>query len=231
MGVETQGVSTPELAKYIDHTLLRPDATEAEILRLCQEAREHRFKTVCLESKWLGLARKTLEGSGVVPITVVGFPGGEIPTAAKIEQTKAAVRDGAQEIDMVLNRDWLKEKKFTLVLADIAGVVAAAAGRPVKLILETSELTDSEKIQACALGAAAGVAFVKTSTGFSGSGATEADVRLMRQTVGSRIGVKASGGVRTRADAERMILAGADRLGTSASVAIVSGSSASGGGY
>ncbi len=223
-------MSTPELAKYIDHTLLRPDATEAEILRLCQEAKELRFKTVCLEAKWLSTAVKALQGTDVWPITVVGFPGGDTPTAAKIDETRAAVRDGAREIDMVLNRVWLKEKRFTLVFADITGVVAAANGRPVKVILETSELTDPEKIQACTLAMAAGAAYVKTSTGFSKSGATEADVRLMRQTVGPAAGVKASGGVRTRADAEKMIAAGADRLGTSASVSIVGGTSATPGG-
>jgi len=208
----------------IDHTLLRKDATEPEFQKLCQEAVQNGFKTVCVEAHWLPFVTQKLKGSSVLPIAVVCFPEGTAPTPEKIEKTKAAVEAGAKEIDMVLNRDLLKSRKYAEVLEDIRGVVEAAGGAPVKVILETSELNHEEKAIACALSKIAGAAFVKTSTGFSKSGATVEDVRLMRQVVGPEMGVKASGGVRSYEDAVKMVEAGASRLGTSASVAIVNGS-------
>lgn len=219
------------LNEYIDHTLLRPDAAEHEIRRVCREAVEYRFKTVCLEARWLPVAVEELRGTPVLPITVISFPKGDDPTAKKAEATSEAVKAGAKEIDMVLNRALLQKRRHRELLEDIRAVVAASDGVPVKVILETSELTDPEKLMACALAKAAGAAFVKTSTGFSKSGATESDVRLMRAAVGEEMGVKASGGVRTRADAEKMIAAGANRLGTSASIAIVKGETSGQGTY
>ncbi len=219
-------------SQYIDHTLLRPDATEAEITKLCQEAAEFSFKSVCLESKWLGLATKLLQGSSVIPITVISFPKGDDHGPIKAADTLAAVKAGAREIDMVLNRQLLKARNHEAVYDDIRGVVEAAGGFPVKVIFETSELTREEKIMACALAKAASAKFVKTSTGFSKTGATVEDVRLMRECVGPDIGVKASGGIRTTEDARKMIEAGANRLGCSASIAIIKGqASSSSGGY
>ena len=216
-------LSPRSLAQYIDHTLLRPEATEDQILKLCDEAMEYSFKTVCIERKWLKAATRRLGSSAVLPITVIGFPEGVLATELKGDEVKEALDFGAREVDMVLNRDWLKVKDYRGVFEDIAHVVKQASGVPVKVILETSELQEAEKIMACALSKAAGASFVKTSTGFSKGGATETDVRLMRQVVGEDMGVKASGGVRTYEDAVKMIRAGANRLGTSASVAIVSG--------
>ena len=218
------------LAKYIDHTLLRPEATSAEIEQVCDEAVEHGFHTVCVESKWLPVVVPRLKGSGVLPITVISFPSGDLATPLKAEAAGQAVEAGAREIDMVLNRTLLKEKHYALVLKDIADVVSSVPGIPVKVILETSELTEHEKVIASVLAKTAGARFVKTSTGFSKAGATESDVRLMREVVGNDTGVKASGGVRSYADAVKMILAGATRLGTSASIAIVKGA-AGGGAY
>lgn len=219
------------LAHYIDHTLLRPDATEAEIRKVCQEAVEYRFKTVCIGPQWVKLAAECLAGTSVLPITVIGFPGGAVPTSEKVREASRAIEEGAQELDMVLNRGLLQAYKYSEAQVDILAVVQAAEGKPVKVILETSELTDQQKIVACALVVAAGAQFVKTSTGFSKSGATESDIRLMRSVVGPNFGVKASGGVRTLADAEKMVAAGATRLGTSASIAIVTGAAAGAGKY
>ncbi len=219
-------------AQYIDHTLLRPDATAGEITQLCAEAREYSFKSVCIESQWLPLATQLLRGTAVLPITVISFPQGDDSTSAKAAQTLAAVKAGAREIDMVLNRGLLKKRDHRAVFEDIRAVVEAAGSWPVKVIFETSELTREEKLMACALAKAAGAKFVKTSTGFSQSGATVEDVRLMAEAVGPDMGVKASGGIRTTQDAERMIEAGATRLGCSASVAIVGGQAAKpSGGY
>lgn len=218
-----------KLALLIDHTLLRKDATAPEFEKLCQEAIQYGFKTVCVEAQWLPLVTQKLKGSSVLPIAVICFPEGTAPTSEKIKKTQEAVKAGAQEIDMVLNRELLKARKYTEALQDIKGVVEAAGKAPVKVILETSELTSEEKVIACVLAKIAGAAFVKTSTGFSKSGATVDDVRLMRQVVGPEMGVKASGGVRSYDDAVKMVGAGASRLGTSASVAIVGGAQGSSG--
>lgn len=211
------------LSSYIDHTLLRKDAKSEDFEKLCQEAVEYGFKTVCVEIPWLACVVDKLKGSSVLPIAVICFPEGTAPTSEKVEQTKIAIGAGAKEIDMVLNRVWLKEGKYEEVYRDIQSVVQAASTIPVKVILETSELTREEKAVSCVLAKLAGAAFVKTSTGFSKGGATVEDVELMRKTVGPEMGVKASGGIRSYDDAVKMIQAGASRLGTSASVSIVKG--------
>lgn len=218
-----------ELSQFIDHTLLRPEATRAEIEKVCHEAIENQFKTVCVEVQWLPVVSEMLKGTSVSPIAVVCFPQGTANTSEKVKSTVEAIKAGAKEIDMVLNRELLKQRRYIDVLKDIEGVVIAAAGHPVKVILETSELTTEEKAIACALSKMAGAAFVKTSTGFSKSGATVEDVKLMRDLVGPNMGVKASGGVRSYEDAMKMIQAGANRLGTSASVAIVQGATGNSG--
>ncbi len=216
-----------QLQEYIDHTLLRPDASLVDIQKACKEAIDHSFYAVCIERRFLSQMTPALKKGGVRAVTVVGFPSGEESTEDKVAQTLEAVQDGADEIDMVLNRTLLKEKLYVAVLEDVQAVVKAAEGRLVKVILETSELTNEEKISACALSVAAGASFVKTSTGFSKHGATVDDVRLMKQTVGYGVGVKASGGIRDRQTALEMIAAGASRLGTSASIAIVESQSPS----
>ena len=212
-----------KLAKLIDHTLLKPEAQETDIKTLCREAREYGFYSVCVERKWLRLAATELQGSGVLPITVIAFPTGEGTAEEKRAQALEAVALGAQEVDMVLNRKNLADRNYALLHEEISQVVEACAPTPVKVILETSELEDSHKTIACAIAKAAGASFVKTSTGFSKGGATEADVRLMRGVVGDSMGVKASGAIRDTETALRMVAAGASRLGTSASVAIVKG--------
>lgn len=214
--------SASALAQMIDHTLLKPEATQAELSQLCQEAVEYGFRTVCVNSVHLPFVKAKLEGSAVWPIAVVGFPLGAASTAAKAFETAEAVRQGAEEIDTVLNLGWLKDRAHARVLADIQAVVEAAQGRSVKVILETAKLSEEEKWMASALAKAAGAAFVKTSTGFGGGGASVEDVRLMRKAVGSDMGVKASGGVRSLDDAMKLIEAGANRIGASSSVAIVS---------
>jgi deoxyribose-phosphate aldolase len=210
------------IPEYIDHTLLRKDASEAEILKACQEALEYGFKGLCVEAKWLSTVVPKLQNSKTLAVTVIAFPHGNSSTESKVREATDAQQSGAQEIDMVLNRDWMKEKNYAAVLNDIQSVVRAVKV-PVKVILETSELSDAEKSIACALCKIAGAKFVKTSTGFSKGGATVADVVLMRATVGPEMGVKASGGVRSHEDAVRMIEAGATRLGTSAGVQILQG--------
>ncbi|MEE2644442.1 MAG: deoxyribose-phosphate aldolase [Myxococcota bacterium] len=217
------------LARFIDHTLLRPDATRAELQKLADEARQHGFATVCVNSANVRMMRQLLGGSGVPVCAVVGFPLGAMNPRAKAFETREAVRCGAGEVDMVLNIGALKSRDLALVFQDIKAVVDAARPVPVKVILETSKLDDEEKIIGCSLSAAAGAAFVKTSTGFGGGGATAEDVALMRRVVGSELGVKASGGVRDRRSAEAMLKAGANRLGASASVAIVTGGKGKGG--
>lgn len=216
------------IARLIDHTLLKPDATRAELVKLCQEAATHKFASVCINTMWVPLAFELLKGSGVMTICVVGFPLGAATSRAKAAETREAIQNGAAEIDMVVNLGLLKGGDHDAVYDDIRAVVEAAQGRPVKVILETHLLTRDQKVAACALSRAAGAAFVKTSTGFSGGGATAEDIALMRAVVGPDMGVKASGGVRTADDARKMVAAGASRLGASASVAIVTGGKATG---
>lgn len=213
---------TADLAAYIDHTLLKPEATDEQLRTLCAEAREHGFATVCVNSSNVKLCATELDGSSTQPIAVVGFPLGAATAQTKAFEAREAVRDGAAEIDTVINIGALKSKDYARVQTDIEAVVKAVPV-PVKVILETAALTRDEKIIACSLAKVAGAAFVKTSTGFGGGGATEEDVALMREVVGVDLGVKASGGVRTADDARRMIAAGANRLGASSSVAIVTG--------
>ena len=220
---------TRGLARSIDHTLLKPTATRADIVKVCTEAVEHSFASVCVNSTWIGLVAQLLSGSPVMPICVVGFPLGAASTDSKAFETRRAIADGAAEIDMVVNIGKLKGGDHDAVFDDIRAVVDAAAGRPVKVILENTMLERDEKVAACVLSRAAGAAFVKTSTGFGGGGATVEDVALMRAVVGPEMGVKASGGVRSAADVHKMIEAGATRIGASASVAIVTGGRSSGG--
>jgi deoxyribose-phosphate aldolase len=218
-----------DIAPYIDHTLLKPDATREEVVKLATEALQHGFATVCVSSANVATAARVLAGSKTVPIAVVGFPLGTALPSAKAFEAREAVRCGAREIDMVMNIGAIKAKEYELVLKDIAGVVQAVRPHPVKVILETSQLSNEEKAIGSALAKAAGAAFVKTSTGFGGGGATVEDVALMRRVVGEDVGVKASGGIRSTEDALRMIAAGANRIGASASVAIVGGQKSSGG--
>jgi deoxyribose-phosphate aldolase len=212
-----------DIAPLIDHTLLKADATRDELKKLCDEAKRFGFATVCVNAANIRFCAAQLSGSSVKPIAVVGFPLGAQTPNAKAYETREAVRNGAQEIDMVINVGALKNKEYALVLEDITAVVCASAPKPVKVILETALLNREQKIIACALSKVGGAAFVKTSTGFGPGGATPEDVALMREVVGPDMGVKASGGVRTEEDARKMIAAGANRLGASASVAIVSG--------
>jgi deoxyribose-phosphate aldolase len=210
-----------DLAARIDHTMLKADTTRADIQRVCTEAREHGFATVCVNSAWIPFAAEQLQGSASVPIAVVGFPLGASSSASKAFEARQAISDGAREIDMVIAVGALKGREYEFVFRDIAAVIEAAHPYPVKVILETSLLSEEEKVAACCITQAAGAAFVKTSTGFGEGGATVEDIRLMRQVVGMEIGVKASGGIRTREDFQRMLQAGADRVGASASVAFV----------
>ncbi|MBN1998666.1 deoxyribose-phosphate aldolase [candidate division KSB1 bacterium] len=218
---EKEALTRAQLAKYIDHTLLRPDATEAEILQLCREAQEYGFATVCVNPIWVKLCSDQLAGSGVQVCSVIGFPLGASTTCLKVEEAKRAVSDGALEIDMVINVGKLLGKDFSFVYNDIRRVVETSEPALVKVILETCLLNDEQKVAACAIVKKAGAHFVKTSTGFNRAGATVADVTLMRQVVGQEMGVKAAGGIRNYDTAVAMIRAGADRLGTSSSVEIV----------
>ena len=211
------------LAGRIDHTLLKSDATLPQINHLCQEAMEHHFASVCVNSRWVATVAENLGGSGVLTCSVVGFPLGAMTRRAKAREAGIAVEEGANEIDMVIDIGGLLSGDLAGVFEDMQGVVGAADGRPVKVIIETCLLTDEQKAIACLIARRAGAAYVKTSTGMSTAGATVEDVALMRAVVGDVLGVKASGGIRTREDAERMIAAGADRVGASASVAIVTG--------
>lgn len=215
-----------DLAGYIDHTLLKPEASQADVKKICDEAKEHHFASVCVNPSYIGFVAKELEGSGVTPCCVVGFPFGTHTPGAKAAETLEAVENGAREVDMVLNVGAVKSGDWALVEEDIGAVVRAAGDKAgVKVILETCLLTDEEKVKACQISKKAGAAFVKTSTGYSSGGATAHDVALMRQTVGPDVGVKASGGVRTYEDAVAMIEAGANRLGASAGVKIIAGPS------
>lgn len=210
------------LAAYIDHTLLKPEATEKDILKLTAEAVQYHFASVCIHPYWVKLAAKELAGTDVKVCTVIGFPLGATTAETKAFETKKAIEDGADEIDMVINIGALKSGDTEAVEADIRAVVKAAQGKLVKVIIETCLLTNEEKELACRLAVKAGAHFVKTSTGFSTGGATIEDVKLMRQTVGDKAGVKASGGIHTKAEAEAMIEAGATRIGASSGVKIVS---------
>ena len=225
------GAVRADVAAMIDHTLLKPDADRDQLDRLCEEARTYHFASVCVNSSNVAYCKRRLRGSDVMTVAVVGFPLGAASTASKAYETRESVRDGADEIDMVINIGALKGKDYATVHADIAAVVVAARPRPVKVILETGALDRDQKVIGCAIAKAAGAAFVKTSTGFGPGGATVEDIALMRAVVGEDVGVKASGGVRDAEDARRMMEAGATRIGASASVAIVTGGSQSGGGY
>lgn len=212
-----------EVARYIDHTLLRPDVDREAIQKLCDEARKHNFFSVCVNSTNVRLAASFLSGSSVKVCAVVGFPLGAGTPASKAFEAREAVRCGADEIDMVLNIGALKSRDYALVTEDIERVVKSVPGKLVKVILETGMLTQNEKIVACGLAKVAQAHYVKTSTGFGPGGATAEDIALMREVVGKDMGVKASGGVRTYEDAAAMLRAGASRLGCSSSVAIVTG--------
>lgn len=210
-----------QLAGYFDHTLLKPAGTSSEVRKICDEAVEYGFISVCVNPVHVKMVKSILAATPVKVCSVVGFPLGANTSAVKAEETARAVAEGADEIDMVINVGALKDGNHHLVTEEIRGVVAAAGGRVVKVIIETCLLTEEEKITACKLAREAGAHFVKTSTGFAGGGATEEDVALMRKTVGESMGVKASGGIKSLDDARRMIAAGADRLGASAGVAIM----------
>lgn len=212
------------LAKYIDHTLLKPQATEADIARLCEEARTYGFHSVCVNGVWVDYCRERLAGSSVRISAVVGFPLGASDPRVKAFEAATAVEDGASEIDMVLSVGHVLQGRFGVVANDIAGVVRAVEGRAiVKVILETGLLDDTQIAEACRVAEAAGAHYVKTSTGFGPGGATEEHVRLMRASVSPTIGVKAAGGIRDGRTARRLLAAGANRLGTSTGVAILAG--------
>ena len=212
-----------ELNRMIDHTLLKANATCAQIEKLCDEALEYHFASVCVNTCWVPLAHEKLAGSDVNTCCVVGFPLGAMLTEAKAAETRLAVEAGADEVDMVINVGWLLDGDYDAVRDDIAAVVKAANGKCVKVIIEACLLTDEQKVKACELSVEAGATFVKTSTGFSTGGATVEDVALMRKTVGDKCKVKAAGGIHTTEEAKAMVAAGADRLGASAGIQIMSG--------
>lgn len=213
-----------KINKYIDHTLLKPEATPDDIKKLCEEAKEYGFYAVCVNSCYTDLASKCLRGSDVKVTTVVGFPLGAMSTDAKSFETSKAIIDGASEIDVVMNVGMLKAKEYEYVIADLKEVARAAHEQRaiVKVIIETSLLTDEEKVKACLFAMEADADFIKTSTGFSTGGATVRDVQIMKAVVGDELKVKASGGIRDYETAKAMIEAGADRIGTSKSIEIVS---------
>ncbi|UJL44882.1 deoxyribose-phosphate aldolase [Virgibacillus sp. NKC19-16] len=211
-----------ELAKYIDHTALKPDTTKETIKQIVDEAREYEFASVCVNPYWVPFCYENLKDTSIKICTVIGFPLGATSTASKVFETEQAIKDGATEVDMVINVGELKSKNDEAVQADIKSVVSAAKDRALtKVIIETSLLSNDEKIRACKLAKEAGADFVKTSTGFSGGGATVEDIKLMRQTVGSEMGIKASGGVRDNKSTIEMIDAGATRIGASSGIEIV----------
>lgn len=214
-------MSMQKIAAYIDHTLLNPEATRDALVKLCEQAKRYHFAGVCVNACNLPLIVKQLRGTDIKPIAVIGFPLGANSTQVKTFETKDAILKGALEIDMVINIGALKSKHYQAVYQDISNVVEAAHPHPVKVIIETCSLTTDEKIAASVLAKAAGAAFVKTSTGFGTSGATVEDIELIRRVIGSDMKIKASGGIRTRLDVQKMIAAGADRIGTSNGVAIV----------
>lgn len=217
-------MTTPQLAKMIDHTLLRADATQSEMAKLTEEAKQYQFASVCVNPGWVAYSAEQLQGTGVDICTVIGFPLGASTSETKAFETKDAIAKGATEVDMVINISALKDGKDDVVEQDIRAVVEAAAGKAlVKVIIETCLLTDEEKVRACQAAVKAGADFVKTSTGFSTGGATPEDIALMRRTVGPDVGVKASGGVRSLEDMQKMIDAGATRIGASSGVKIMQG--------
>jgi len=225
-------MNTKQLAATIDHTLLKSNATDAEIIQLCLEAAQYQFATVCVNPCWVKLAAEQLQHKQVGITTVIGFPLGASSSAIKALETKQAIADGATEIDMVLNIGYLKSRFLSAVKSDIEAVVSAAANHAiVKVILETCLLTDEEIVEACKLSVEAGAQFVKTSTGFSSGGATIEHITLMRSTVGKHVGVKASGGIRDYATAIAMLEAGATRIGASAGITIVEKAEAASTGY
>lgn len=210
-----------DMARMIDHTILKPEADEESVIKLCEEALEYNFASVCVNPTNIPLAAKILKNSEVKVCTVIGFPLGATTTKVKAFETVEAIADGAEEVDMVINIGKLKSKNFDFVKKDVEAVVKSAKGKAlVKVIIETCLLTDEEKVIACKLAKEAGADFVKTSTGFSTGGAKAHDIKLMKETVGDEMGVKASGGVRTYEDAVTMIESGASRIGASASIAI-----------
>lgn len=210
-------------AKFIDHTLLKPESTRQQIDQIIDEAKEYNFKSICVNPTHVKYAAERLNDSDVLVCTVIGFPLGATTTATKIFETEDAIKNGASEIDMVINIGALKDGRFEDVQKDIEGVIGAANGKTVKVIIETVLLSDEEKVKASELAKAAGADFVKTSTGFAGGGATPEDVKLMKDTVGDELEVKASGGVRSLEDFNKMIDAGATRIGASAGVQIIQG--------
>ncbi|MEI5990021.1 deoxyribose-phosphate aldolase [Enterococcus termitis] len=213
----------------IDHTILKADAKEEDVLRIIEEAKKYEFFSVCINPCWVALAKEHLAGTSVDVCTVIGFPLGANTSEVKAYEATDAINNGATEVDMVINVGALKSKQYKKVLKDIQAVVDAAKGKAlVKVIIETALLTDEEKVKVCELAKEAGADFVKTSTGFSTGGATVADVKLMRETVGPDMGVKASGGIHNEEEAKAMIDAGATRIGTSAGVAIMEGSTGAG---
>jgi deoxyribose-phosphate aldolase len=223
--------TSDDFAGRIDHTLLKADATASAIATLCDEADQHGFASVCVNTRWVATAAERLVGSKPLVCTVVGFPLGAMTHRAKSAEASFAVSEGATEVDMVLDIGGLLSGDLAAVYRDMLAVAEAAHPVPVKVILETCLLTDEQKAVACLIALRTGVAYVKTSTGFGGGGATETDVALMRAMVGDALGVKASGGIRSTEDAEKMLAAGADRIGASASIAIATGVAPSASGY
>ncbi len=224
--VKSADLEPAALAKYIDHTLLKPEASAEDIHKVCDEAKKYHFASVCVNPSYIKQVAEELHGSGVTPCCVIGFPFGTQPPETKKNETLDAIINGAREVDMVINVGAVKNKDWLEVKRDISAVVEAANTKAkVKVIIETALLTDEEKVKVCTIAKLAGADFVKTSTGYSKGGATVEDVALMRATVGPDMGVKASGGIRTYEDAVKMIRAGASRLGCSAGVAIVTGGS------
>ena len=211
------------LAKYIDHTLLKPQASQAEIKNLCEQAREYGFFSVCVNPYWVPFCKEQLKGSDVKVCTVIGFPLGANTTEVKVLEAKDALKNGADELDMVVNLGAVKSADWQTVLADIEAVRHAGENFTLKVIIETSVLTEEEKVKLCQLCTQAKADFVKTSTGFTGGGATEQDVKLMKENVSAEMQVKASGGVRTKEDFDKMVAAGATRIGASAGVKIIEG--------
>ena len=208
--------------KYIDHTLLKPNAQKDQVVKLCEEAKQYDFASVCVNPCWIPLAKELLQGTDVKVCVVIGFPLGAMTTEAKVFEAKDAVEKGAQEVDMVINVGMLKDGCDAYVTEEIRRIKEAVGDKVLKVIIETCLLTDEEKVRACLDAKAAGADFVKTSTGFSTGGATVHDVRLMKETVGDALKVKASGGVRTKETMKEMIEAGAERIGTSSGIALVS---------